>query len=303
MKQMHNSMNKHYTDIMKVQTNTLKEFIKDNKGESFTIENIGLNSASTLHRHDFYQIIILREGHGVHLIDFEHYEMNAPCVCLVFPQQIHKMTLSDDAQGEIIMFDDTIFCSAILANELKEYNVDLQKRINFVDFKDNLSSFEDIHSVVGHIKSMQIDLNVIRRMQIKFFIKIIIFKIIGAASNHAFVGTKNREFDIYMDFRRLVDEEFEQNRKVEFYCEKLNVSAKKLNSVCKQYAHNTALYIIHERLSTEIKKIFVFDDISLKEIAYKLGFDSQSALNKYIASKFGQTPSELKREVMNSFES
>ncbi len=288
---------------MKVQTNTLKEYIKENKGEHFAIETIGLNTDTALHRDDFYQIIILREGSGVHLIDFEQYEMTAPCACLVFPQQIHKMTLSEDAKGEIIIFDDTIFCSAILANELKEYNVDLQKRINFVNFKESLSSFNDIHSVVREIESMQIELNEIRKMQIKFFIKIIIFKILDAASNHAFVGVKSRDFDIYMEFRRLVDAEFTQNRKVEFYCEKLNISAKKLNSVCKQYAGNTALYIIHMRLSTEIKKIFVFDDISLKEIAYRLGFDSQSALNKYIASKFGQTPSELKREVLNSFES
>lgn len=291
---------------MELQTNSLKEYTRDKKSVNFWIESIDLHSqydASTLHRHDFYQIIILRKGSGVHFIDFEQYEMTSPCVCLLFPQQIHKMVLSDDVEGDIVMFDDTIFCSAILANELKEYNVDLQKRINFVGFNDKLSGFDDIYSIFNHILSLQSnDLNEIKKMQIKFFIKIIIFKIIDAASDHTFVGVKNRDFDTYIEFRKLVDQEFARNRKVEVYCEKLNISAKKLNAICRQYAEKTALSIIHERLSLEIKKIFVFEDISLKEIAYQLDFNSQSALNKYIASKFGRTPSELKEEVLSNYE-
>lgn len=289
---------------MGIQTNRLTEYLKDKTTANFCINNIGFSSPydlSLLHRHDFYQIIILRKGSGVHFVDFEQYQMNAPCVCLIFPQQIHKLVLSDDAEGDIIMFDGTIFCSAILANELKEYNVDLQKRINFVDFQDKTSSFEQIHMIIDNILSLQVSINEIKKMQIKFFIKIIIFKIIDAASKDVFLGTKSRNFDLYMEFRKNVDIEFATNRKVELYCEKLNISAKKLNAICKEFADKTALSIIHERLSLEIKRIFIFEDMSLKEVAYKLDFNSQSALNKYIASKFGRTPSELKEEVLNAY--
>lgn len=290
---------------MNIQTTSLKEYFKDNtENVNFHIQSINLNmeeeNSSLLHRHDFYQIIILRKGSGVYFIDFAQNEINTPCVCVIFPQQIHKLELSDDAEGDIIMFDDTIFCSAILANELKEYNVDLQKRINFVDFTNNTSEFKGIYNVLQHILSLDPPLNDIKKIQIKFFIKIIILKIINAASDHVFTGIKSREFDIYIQFRKLVDQEFRSNRKVESYAKKLNISDKKLNAICKQYADKTALIIIHERLTLEIKKIFIFEDISLKEVAFQLDFNSQSALNKYIYSKFKCTPSELKDTVLGS---
>lgn len=132
------------------------------------------------------------------------------------------------------------------------------------------------------------------------FDKIIIFKIIDSSSVNDFQGVKDKDLDTYIGFRKLVDEGFMFNRKVDNYCKQLGVSAKKLNALCKKYSHNTALELIHERLSLEIKKIFIFEEAPLKEIAYNLGFDSQSALNKYIASKFGCTPSQLKEKVQDN---
>ena len=254
---------------------------------------------TAIHRHSFYQIIILESGSGRHSVDFEQYEMNAPCVSVVFPQQVHKLELSEDARGHIIMFDETIFCSEILANELKEYNVDLHKKINFVDLREKNQEFDNIISAVGQIRLLQSTLNEIRKMQIKFLTKIIILKIIDSASDNSFTMLKNRNLDTYINFRQLVDKDFAQSRKVEYYCDKLGISAKKLNAICKEFSDKTALLIIHERLTLEIKKIFMFDDISLKEIAFQLNFDSQSALNKYIYSKFECTPSQLKDQVIN----
>lgn len=290
---------------MKVENQTLEQYTQNDKYSNFALETIDsklLEALSKTHRNSFFQIIIIRKGQGHYFIDFERYEITAPSVCFIFPQQIYKLELSEDAEGDVIMFDKTIFCSEILANELKEYNVDLHKKINYVDFTNNSSMFDEVNSLKRHIEKQENPLNNIRKIEIKFLTKIIIFKIIDASSIHEFSGLKDRELEIYLEFRRLVDVEFVHNRKVENYCNQLGVSAKKLNTLCKRYSHNTALEIIHERLSLEIKKIFIFEDVPLKEIAYALGFDSQSALNKYIASKFECTPSQLKEKVQGNYD-
>lgn len=290
---------------MAIEDQKLEQYIQNDKYTNFALEPLSSDLLSTLsktHRNSFYQIIIIRKGQGHYFIDFEKYEISAPAICFIFPQQIYKLELSEDAEGDVIMFDKTIFCSAILENELKEYNVDLHKKINFVDFTDKVALFETIHGIKDQIERQEKPLNNIRKIEIKFLTKIIIFKIIDASSMHEFSGLKDRELEIYLEFRRLVDTQFMHNRKVESYCDKLGVSAKKLNTLCKRYSHTTALEIIHERLSLEIKKIFIFEDVPLKEIAYTLGFDSQSALNKYIASKFDCTPSQLKEKVQSNYD-
>jgi AraC family transcriptional activator of pobA len=280
--------------------NHLHAYTKDKT--AFNIEALGFESpynTDLLHRHDFYQIIILEEGSGSHTIDFEKKELTAPCISVVFPQQIHNLKLSDDAKGFVVMFDETIFCSEVLSNELREYNVDLYRKINYVNFTNKKQERIDILSILAHIQSLIVAMNAPKKMQIKFLIKIILIKIVDSAEHASISGAKDRYLQTYIHFRELVDREFYTNRTVEYYCDKLNISPKKLNSLCKQYSGATALSLIHDRLSMEIKKIFTFEDISLKEIAFTLGFNSQSALNKYIFTKFECTPSELKGKILS----
>ena len=71
--------------------------------------------------------------------------------------------------------------------------------------------------------------------------------------------------------------------------------------ICNQYTGNTALSVIHERTLLEIKRMLVFFDFTIKEIAFDLGFDSQSALNKFIYSKLSCTPSELKFQLAHIY--
>ena len=289
---------------MALETHKLEQYIKNERYANFNMDKLdstNLKSFGEPRTNSFYQIVVLEKGSASYFVDFETYQITAPAVCVIFPQQIFSFTFSDDAQGSVIMFDETIFCSEILASELKEYNVDLHKRINYVDFGGNIVRFNEIQNIRTQIEALTKSLNNIRKTEIKFLIKIIIFKVIDTSSDEVAVVEKSRNLETYLEFRMLVDKEFESNRKVENYCQQLNVSAKRLNAVCKEFTRKTALEVIHDRLSLEIKKIFIFEDLSLKEIAFRLNFDSQPALNKYIASKFDCTPSELKDKVLSSY--
>ena len=289
---------------MTLEPQKLNQYNKNEKYVNFNIEKISSTNKKTFEeitRNLFYQIFVLQSGSATYFVDFEKYQITAPAVCFIFPNQIFKFEFSDDASGDIVMFDGTIFCSEILSTELKEYNVDLHKRINYVDFKEHKERFNEIVEIKNQIISLSKSLNNIRKFEIKFSVKIIIFKIIDTSSSGEIIQIeKSRDLETYIKFRELVDEQFASNRRVESYCQMLNVSAKKLNSVCKRYSDKTALEVIHDRLSAEIKKIFIFDDLTLKEIAFKLDFDSQPALNKFIASKFGCTPTELRQKVLEN---
>ncbi len=255
------------------------------------------DSLEPAHSNAFFQILILEEGEGSYFVGLEQFSIAAPCVCFIFPRQISSLTLSAEARGQVLMFDESIFCSAILSHELREYNVDLYQKVNYVAFSDKQAQFAEICDMVQHIATLARPLNNIRQIELKFLVKIIIFKIIDAVADHAFAGVQDQDLDTYLSFRKLIDERYSQLRKVEQYCQLLAITAKKLNTLCKKYAHNTALELIHDRLSLEIKKRLIFEDAPLKEIAYELGFESQSALNKFIAAKFACSPSQLKTKL------
>ncbi len=286
---------------MKITNVALAEYASQNRYESFALKELDQEMAerlSALHRNAFFQIVIIERGEGRIMVDFEEYEINSPTICFIFPQQICSFAFDAEIEGEVVMFDHTIFCSEILATELKEYNVDLHKRVNVINFpQSNIAQFNEILSIKEHIKRIEEPYNNIRKIEIKFLTKIIILKTIDSTAPDSFKGVKDKELELFMEFRRIVDSDFRHQRKVQSYCDRLGISAKRLNLLCKRYGNNTALELIHERLSLEIKKLLIYEELPLKEIAFSLGFDSQSALNKYVGQKYSCTPTELKKKM------
>ena len=285
-----------------IQSQTLDTYTQHNFCKIFSFQTLNAqNVGKDFHRHNFFQIILLRRGTARHWIDFEHQQVSAPYISVVFPNQMHKLELSEDAEAQIIMFDETVFCSAILSNELKDYNIDLQTRLNHVteipplEWEKILHLYEDILELFDRI-------NMVRKMQIKFMIKIVLLKIIDFAPNQVTIGQVDADLQVYQKFREAVNEEYATQRKVLYYADLLGVSTKKLNAICNKYTGYTPLDIIHEKLSLELKKSFVEDGLTIKDIAFRFGFSSQSALNKFIEKRFGLTPlawrAELERNMM-----
>lgn len=284
---------------------TLDQYTQDSFCKIFALHSISReNAGKEIHRHNFFQIILLKKGKLRHWIDFKEKTAEAPYISVVFPNQMHQLELEEGAEADSIMFDETVFCSAILSNELKEYNIDLQSRLNHVpeipdiEWHNILSIFENIRELWGRI-------NMIRKMQMKFMIKIILLKIIDIAPMNHTLGNVDADLQVYQKFREAVNEEFATQRKVRYYADRLGVSSKKLTSICNKYTGTSPLDIIHEKLSVELKKTFVEEGLLLKEIAFRFGFSSQSALNKFIEKRFGCSPqvwrAELEKNMMGKF--
>ena len=285
---------------MNINNKSLDSYTKENFCKIFSFQSF--NSATVekeIHRHSFYQILLLKKGKIKHWVDFEMKEAEAPFISVLFPNQVHRMELNDEAEADVIMFDETVFCSALLANELKEYNIDLQKRINHVtDIPQK--EWEEIQSLLKSILLLWPNINMIRKMQIKFMIKVILLKIIDMAPTVKPLENVDADLQVYLQFREYINAEFATQKKVQYYADKLGVSTKKLTSVCFKYTGHSPLEIIHEKLSIELKKAFVDDGLLLKEIAFQFGFSSQSALNKFIERQFGCSPQKWRIELEKS---
>ena len=255
------------------------------------------NNIAGLHRHDFFQIIFLDEGSGRQHIDFAEYDLAPRSVSVVFPHQIHRLDLSRDARATVIMFDETIFCFEMLRNELKDYNIDLQRKINNLPLADYPEAYAELMEFVAKIQTLCEDLTPARMMQVKLMIKILLLKIIDFFPDSECLSKNDADTTCYIRFREEVDLHFREQRKVQQYADMLGISVKKLTALTRHYAGMSPLEIIHEKRSLELEKAIALDDLTFKEVAARFGFSSQSALNKYIELKFGSTPLALKARL------
>lgn len=62
-----------------------------------------------LHKHDFYFILALEKGQGVHEIDFIQYNIHDHAVFLLRPGQVHQLQLTADSTGYLLEFDTSFY--------------------------------------------------------------------------------------------------------------------------------------------------------------------------------------------------
>ena len=99
----------------------------------------------------------------------------------------------------------------------------------------------------------------------------------------------------FIKFQNLLEKEFNNSKKVNFYSEKLGFSSKKLNSIVNYLANKSAKSFIDDVIIIKAKKDLLYSSLSVKEIAYKLGFKDSTNFFKYFKKNTSFTPEFYKK--------
>lgn len=107
-------------------------------------------------------------------------------------------------------------------------------------------------------------------------------------------GEESRAKFHFNRFLGLLSGETIKHRPLEYYADKLCLSVKYLSVICKKISHKSARQWIDEYTVEDIRYHLFHTDLTLKEIAFKLGFDNVSFFGKYVRRHFGDSPSTVR---------
>lgn len=100
---------------------------------------------------------------------------------------------------------------------------------------------------------------------------------------------------IFVDFIKLVEDNFREQRKLAWYGKQLCITTKYLYGAVKSVSNCTPSYWIDNYVTLEIKVLLKNSTKSIKEITQDLHFSSQSFLGKYFKDHTGISPKEYRR--------
>jgi AraC family transcriptional activator of pobA len=262
----------------------------------FDLNQSNLKDYLEPHKKDHFCILMVESG-GLGLqIEDQTFKLNSGKISIIFPEQISFITsVSSDISGKIILFEEILFCSDILKNELLSYNVDLATHLNCV-FLSPLE-FEKSKKLAVDIEKVYLDPSLVRKEQARFYIKIFLLGLIELVHGQHPVLQHETDKNLYIRFKKMLNERYKTERTVQYYASKLAITTKKLNNITKKHCDETAINAIHNRILQEIKRLLLFSDLSHKQISLELGFSSPSALNKFVKTKLKETPTELQEEL------
>jgi len=95
-------------------------------------------------------------------------------------------------------------------------------------------------------------------------------------------------------FLELMETSFLKEAQPLYYAKEMGISNKRLNQILKDKLGLTAKQIIQQRLITEAKRRLVKSEITIKELVYELGFDSNSSFSRFFKKWAGESPSTFR---------
>ncbi len=103
-------------------------------------------------------------------------------------------------------------------------------------------------------------------------------------------GQMSRSKTVFADFMKLAVENFETERSIQFYADKLCLTPKYLSKLIKDGCGSSASALIDNLVIAKAKHLLKHTDYSVKLVAAKLNFSTQSSFNKFFKAKTGTSP-------------
>lgn len=101
-------------------------------------------------------------------------------------------------------------------------------------------------------------------------------------------------YKAFLNFRKLIEENYCRLHTVKDYASLLNVSSKTLTLYVNECSKYSPLELINNRIILEAKRLLRYSVLSVKEIAFRLGFEDPSYFAKFFKRLVKQSPADYR---------
>jgi AraC family transcriptional regulator, transcriptional activator of pobA len=270
--------------------NQLFEIFRLNAEDALRINS----SPNEPHGHDFEELIIGISGGIEHFIDFKTTAYTAPFISFVTKGKVHRLKpLIIDGRFDVmgIKFRSEFIPETTF--QLYSYyhdHANLQLREGEC-FKRMPVLCE---MMLYETRQPDPDYAVIRHLLSALFTMIESERKKIAPDDKFIFNTQNITFRTFL---QILEENFRRPEGVEFYAQKLFMSARNLNLITHNILQMSVLEIIETRKLIEAKNLIINTNKTISEIGYELGYNEKSYFTSIFKKKSGQTPSEFRKEM------
>lgn len=254
-----------------------------------------------LHRHSYWEIFLVKEGSGRHLVDFEETAFAGNSVHIILPHHVHQLSASSTTKGLVLTISDDFFHAS---NENRALipglgNYQLQHKTPILHF--SAEEFNGLWEIALQMQRESLVSSGEKNLVLKNYLSILLCK---CRRQLALVNAAPRslsDLELFISFRHFVETHFQQHTKIQDYLKLLGVNDKKLFAVCSFYTGISPSDYLHRRILTEAKRLLLFSPSCQKEIAYRLNFTDLSHFIKFFKQKTGLLPREFAARSIYGF--
>ncbi len=243
------------------------------------------------HSHDAYMVMYVQETKGGdNLIDFQRFPLQAGRVFLLRPGQAHQREARQE-KGILVSFSEAFLQTTGMRSHDVFVIFSAVYQHPYLDLPERLRvTFEGIVALMAQeLQEPAPDAAILSRY---------LYNLLQYLLRECHVQleklTPARHSERLFRLSSLIEEHYREHRSISFYADALGITPKHLNSLCRRFLHTTVADMQHGRLVVESKRLLFFSSLSVKEIAFQLGFEDASYFVRFFKRMTAQTPAQLR---------
>ena len=240
------------------------------------------------HRHDYYFILAVQNGRGLHEIDFEQYSVVGNGVFVMRPGQVHRLQLEEGAKAYLINILVSPYFNRI------SFNLDILKKVarqnyyqlNALQFEKSIpyldGAFQEfIQKSRGYEEVVKANLSIFITQLFR----------LGSSDSYTPMSYAQERFD---EFQELLESHIYSMKNVSSYANLMNLSPYQLNTITKSLVGKTCSEMIQQQVILEAKRLLMSTTYQVREIAYELGYDDIPYFNRLFKKHTASSPSNFR---------
>jgi AraC-like DNA-binding protein len=272
--------------------------LKDRESSGIFLRYVGEDNSfqkdriMAAHRDDHY-IFLLQQGGTCHfMIDFQERTIESTSVYCVLPGQVHYYKTLDNVSGWFLAID-TLLVEAqyrrVFEEEIthlmplridNERNLQLEKCFQAAHQSNNSTASGIKQSITLNLANACIGLIASAYLN----------------QNEKVQLTGNRTTDIARQFHSMLKTEFRVIKAPSEYAAALNISLSYLNECVKTNTGMPVSTCIQQEIMLEAKRLLYYTSLTVKEIAYDLGYEDHTYLSRLFLKATGVTPGQFRKD-------
>lgn len=241
------------------------------------------------HRTNFFQLIYIQTGSALFKIDFQDVQLSKGDVIILLPNQVCEFDTFSEYSGKNILFTAKFYSISDKDSEFLHSAeifslINIQRQVNIkTEFVDNI------------VNIIENELNKPYDSFQSTICQSLLKSLLYGCERLINKNKTNYPASIVKNFISLVEEYYKENKNVDFYVNELCIGEKKLTNEVKKVCGASPKQYINNRLLLEARRLLRYSELSIKEIAWELGFDDLANFSNWFKKYCASSPLQFRK--------
>lgn len=279
--------------------------LKDTSRHRFHVKRMDLRTQNAeeilidkgIHRDSHYIFTCMESGHVKMMVDFNIIEAQDHAIFCVLPGQVHQGLLMKEVNGWFVAVKADLVPDAVRS----VFEESLERIQPLTIDKGWVAKINSAAAILhaSYTDEMLTSKEGFLVVQSLLHAFLGMFAVMYSRENISQTAGDNRSVQLTRAFRIRVRKNYKTLKSPSEYAEQLNISRGYLTEVVREVTGKPAQYWIHHEILIEAKRLLAFTHLTVKEIAYELGYTDHTYFSRLFAKLEDQSPSEFRNENQN----